>query len=568
MKIFEMISKTMLSKLITIFVLMTTLYSCGEKPDVIYKNAKIYTLNSTNDIADAIAIKDGKILEVGKGQDLESKYKADDVVDLKGAVVLPGLIDTEGSIVEFSKNMNYIDLSNARSLKEIKDLVISRTGTAMGGETIGGYGWNELYLADSELQLIDKQILDEIAPSHNVFLLNASMTTVWVNSRMLRTLNIDSNTKAPEGGEIQKFEDGEPSGLFFGEAVNIIRDNLPRPLRTDMMNLVERGVKEIVKYGITEVHDRTVNKESIEIFKQLIDSNRFPLRVYAVLSGEDSSLTGTYLRNGMEKDYKNKLTIRSISLDYDGALDLQQAVMNDQYNADPKVRMPYVTEADLDRIYMNANEKKFQFRVKAVGDKAIGTVLSIIEKSGSAEGISERRTILEHCEFAGAGEISKIGGLKIIPSIRPDISMTNLQIAGELIRPENTLKIGLWNSLIKAAGMITSGSDFPYHQINPFVQMYYLVTRQPIDTVNNSLANPNEKLSMLDALKTYTVWPAYASFQENEKGSLEKGKYADLIVISKDIFNEQPKALLETKVLRTMIRGRIVFDNIFDPEKL
>lgn len=116
--------------------------------------------------------------------------------------------------------------------------------------------------------------------------------------------------------------------------------------------------------------------------------------------------------------------------------------------------------------------------------------------------------------------------------------------------------------------MITSGSDFPYHQINPFVQMYYLVTRQPIDTVNNSLANPNEKLSMIDALKTYTVWPAYASFQENEKGSLEKGKYADMIVISKDIFNEQPKALLETKVLRTMIRGRIVFDNIFDPEKL
>lgn len=281
MKIFEMILKTMLSKFATIFLLMTTLYSCGEKPDVIYKNAKIYTLNSTNDVADAIAIKDGKILEVGKGQDLEGKYKADDVVDLKGAVVLPGLIDSEGSIVEFSKNINYIDLSNARSLKEIKDLVISRTGTALGGETIGGYGWNELYLADSELQLIDKQILDEIAPNHNVFLLNASMTTVWVNSRMLRTLNIDSNTKAPAGGEIQKFEDGEPSGLFFGEAVNIIRDNLPRPLRTDMMNLVERGVKEIVKYGITEVHDRTVNKESIEIFKQLIDSNRFPIESFS-----------------------------------------------------------------------------------------------------------------------------------------------------------------------------------------------------------------------------------------------------------------------------------------------
>jgi predicted amidohydrolase YtcJ len=568
MKIFERISKTMSIKLIPIFLLTLTLFSCGEKPDVIYKNAKIYTLNSSNDIADAIAIKDGKILEVGKGQDLESKYEADDVVDLKGSVVLPGLVDTEGSIVEFSKNMNYIDLSNARSLKEIKDLVIERTGKVTGGETIGGYGWNELNLTDSELQQIDKQILDDIAPGYNVFLLNASMTTVWVNSRMLRTLNIDSNTKAPEGGEIQKFDDGEPTGLFFGEAVNIIRDNLPRPLRTDMLNLVERGVKEIVKYGITEVHDRTVNKESIDIFKQLIDSNRFPLRVYAVLSGEDSALTGTFLRNGIEKDYKSKLTIRAISLDYDGAFDMQQAVMNDQYKEDPKVRMPYVTENDLERIYTAANEKKFQFRVKAVGDKAIGTVLSVIEKSGSADGIRERRTMIEHCEFVSPKELAKIGAVKLIPSVRPDISMTNLQIAGELIRPENALKTGLWNSLLKSAGMITSGSDFPYHQINPFVQMYYLVTRQPVDTLLNNLANPNEKLSILDALKSYTVWPAYASFQESEKGSLEKGKYADLIVISKDIFNEQPKALLETKVLRTMIRGRIVYDNIFDPEKL
>jgi hypothetical protein len=116
--------------------------------------------------------------------------------------------------------------------------------------------------------------------------------------------------------------------------------------------------------------------------------------------------------------------------------------------------------------------------------------------------------------------------------------------------------------------MITTGSDFPYHQINPFVQMYFLVTRQPVDTMLSAISNPTERLSMLDAVRSYTIWPAFASFQENEKGSLEKGKYADLIVISKDIFAEPPKALLETKVMRTMIRGRIVYDNIFDPEKL
>lgn len=544
------------------------LTSCGEKPEVIYKNAKIYTLNSGNEVAEAIAIKDGKILDIGTSQELESRYKADDVVDLKGAVVIPGLIDTEGSIIEFSKNLNYIDLSNAKSLKEIKDLLLQRTSNAKGGETIGGYGWNELNFADSELQQFDKVFLDEIVSQYNVFLLNATMTTAWVNSRMLQTLGVDSTTKSPEGGEIQKYEDGEPTGLFFNEAVNIVRDGLPRPLRTDMVSLVERGAREIVKYGITEVHDRTVNKESIGIFRELIDSNRFPLRIYAVLSGEDSSLTGEYLRKGTEIDYKGKLTIRSISLDYDGGFDLQQAVMSDPYLIDPKTSFPYTTEKEIESMFLATVEKKFQFRVKAVGDKAVTSVLNAIDKADGESSSRDLRTVIEHCEFINSADIARIGQLKLIPSVRPDISIISLQLVPDMIKADNASKVGLWNSLLKSAGRIAAGSDFPFHQIDPFVQMYYFTTRQPIDTAGSILGNPNEKLTMLEALRAYTVWPAFASYQENEKGTLEKGKYADLVVISKDILNEPAKSLLETKVLRTMIRGRIVYDNIFDPEKL
>lgn len=544
------------------------LTACGEKPEVIYKNAKIYTLNSGNEVAEAIAIKDGKILDIGTSQELESRYKADDVVDLKGAVVIPGLIDTEGSIIEFSKNLNYIDLSNAKSLKEIKDLLLQRTSNAKGGETIGGYGWNELNFADSELQQFDKVFLDEIVSQYNVFLLNATMTTAWVNSRMLQTLGVDSTTKSPEGGEIQKYEDGEPTGLFFNEAVNIVRDGLPRPLRTDMVSLVERGAREIVKYGITEVHDRTVNKESIGIFRELIDSNRFPLRIYAVLSGEDSSLTGEYLRKGTEIDYKGKLTIRSISLDYDGGFDLQQAVMSDPYLIDPKTSFPYTTEKEIESMFLATVEKKFQFRVKAVGDKAVTSVLNAIDKADGESSSRDLRTVIEHCEFVNSADIARIGQLKLIPSVRPDISIISLQLVPDMIKADNASKVGLWNSLLKSAGRIAAGSDFPFHQIDPFVQMYYFTTRQPIDTAGSILGNPNEKLTMLEALRAYTVWPAFASYQENEKGTLEKGKYADLVVISKDILNEPAKSLLETKVLRTMIRGRIVYDNIFDPEKL
>ncbi len=542
--------------------------SCGEKPEVIYKNAKIYTLNKNNDIVEALAIKDGKILEVGSSADLEKKYSADDVVDMKGAVIVPGFVDTEGAIIEFSKNLNYIDLSTARSLRDVRELLISRTQNAKGGDVIGGYGWSELNFTESELQKFDKDFLDNIASQYNVFLLNATMTTVWLNSRMLRTLGIDSMTKVPEGGEIQKFEDGEPTGLLFGEAVNIVRDNLPGTLRPDMLNLAERGAKEIVKYGITQVHDRTVTKEALSIFKELIDSNRFPLRVYAVISGEDSVLTNEFLASGIEKDYKGRLTVRAVSLDYDGSFDLQQAVIREPYKSDPISAVPYVTDNTLEDLYARASEKGFQFRVKAVGDKAVGNVLSIIDKAGNPSKISERRLMLEHCEIVSPSEIAKIGELKIIPSLRPDVSMISLAIAGDLTVPEAAKKIGMWGSLLKSAGMITSGSDLPFHQINPLIQIYYLVSRQPTDTLLQGTANMNEKISMLDAVKSYTVWPAYASFEENEKGTLEAGKFADFVVLSKDIFNEPPSSLLETKVLRTMIRGRIVYDNVFDPEKL
>lgn len=143
-----------------------------------------------------------------------------------------------------------------------------------------------------------------------------------------------------------------------------------------------------------------------------------------------------------------------------------------------------------------------------------------------------------------------------------------MQIVGELINPENAGKLGLWNSLIQASGKITTGSDFPFHQINPFIQIYYLTTRQLTDTVLTSIKNPDQKISLLDAVKSYTVWPAYSSFEESTKGTIEKGKFADMIVISKDIFNSDSKDLLETKVLRTIINGKIVYNNIIDVNKL
>lgn len=544
-----------------LLLLITTFYSCSEKPDAIYLNGKIYSMDKDNKVYEAMAIKDGKIMALGSTDQIKSDYKSEDMTDLQGSVVLPGLIDSDGSIIEYSKNLNFINLSYVRSIEDIKKLIIEKTKTTAEGEWIGGYGWNELNIPESDLVAMNKSILDEIAPNYNIYLVNASLNTVWVNSRLLRVIQVDSATPSPEKGEIEKDDNGNPTGLFFDEAVNIVKNGIPGLLKSEMEAQIEKGLNSIAKYGITGVHDRTVGEEGIQIFKKLIDEKKFPIRVYAVISGEDSTLTNTYLSKGPEINYGDRLTIRSVTLDYDGQFDLQDALMTEEYKNEPKVKIPYVTESDIEKLYTRASEKGFQFTIKAVGDKAVSNSLDIIQKVNGQKNIKDARTILEYCEFVNPKDFTRINELKIIPSIRPDVCINDLLILSQLIGPENANKLGLWNSLLTSASRITSGSDFPFHQINPFIQMYYLTTRQLTDSTGVSIANPDQKISIADAVRSYTVWPAYASFEEDIKGSLEKGKIADFIVISNDIFNSPPKDLLKTTVTKTIVNGRVIFDS-------
>ncbi|MBS1516499.1 MAG: amidohydrolase [Bacteroidetes bacterium] len=547
---------------VIIFIGTVLLFSgCTEKPDVLYINGRIYTLSKDNKVVEAVAVKEGKIIETGSTVELTDKYSPEETIDLHGAAVLPGLIDSEGSIIEFSKNLNYINLSYAKSLDEIKQLIIDRTKIAEEGEWIGGYGYNESLLSDEDISKFDKSVLDQIAPNFNVYIVNASFSIALLNSRAMRVLKIDKDTKAPGNGEIDKDEKGELTGLIFDDAVNLIRDNMPGLLKNEMVKQVERGVKEILKYGITEVRDRSVGKEGIEIFKELIDGNRFPLKVYAVLSAEESSLVDFYLDKGKEVAYKDRLTIRAVTIDYDGLLEYQKAYLDENYKNEPVKSLPYIADSAIAKIYGRAASKNFQFSIKAVGDKAVHNSLNVIENINKQNNLTDPRTILEYCEIVDPKDISRFGELKVIPSIRPDVTMMDLQITDQLVNAETLKKVGLWNSMLKSAGMIVTASDFPLHQINPFVQMYYLTTRQLTDTTKFPGAMNDQTISLLDAVKSYTVWPAFASFEENEKGTIEKGKYADMIVISKDIFNSDLKSLPDTKVIRTIINGNIVYED-------
>lgn len=515
-------------------------------------------MDNNNTIVEAVVVKEGKILETGTSKAITEKYGSGNVIDLKGAIVIPGLIDANGSLVDFSDNLNFVNLTSAKTTTDVKRILAEKIKTVQPGEWIGGYGWNEMNFSEDEFLKINKSILDEVAPNNNIYLINYLGNIVWVNSKLLSSIGIDKNTQSPGEGEIEKDENGELTGIFIDGAQQLIKEKLPEPSREEMRSKIERGAKELTKYGITEVHDRNIGEGGIEVFKELIDKGEFPIRMYAILTGNDK-LFEDYLKKGPEINYKDKLTVRSVCLDYDGAFEIQDAAMKDDYKEEPKRKIPYSDEFEIEKVFRQAADKNFQFSVKTVGDRAFNGTINALEKVIKEKSLKDHRTVLSSVEFTEPSDINRLKDLKIVPSINPEKNLTDIPVIPEIINPDVSKKLGLWNSLLKSSGFILSGSDFPYNQINPFIQMYYLTSRQWTDTVLNVPA-PEQKLTILEALKSYTIYPAFASFEENIKGSIEKDKFCDMVVISNDIFNVDPKKLLDTKVMMTIVNGKIVYD--------
>lgn len=534
--------------------------SCSKKPDILYINGKIYTLDNNNSIVEAVAVRDGRILTTGKTKDLTDSYPSVKIIDLGGKTVVPGFIDAEGNLMEFSRNLSFIDLRGTKSLNEIIQRVKDRVNNAKEGDWIGGFGWDDEVLPPEDFDKIDHTILDAISTKLYIYLINSRADMVWVNQKVLDAAKITKDTPDPENGEIEKNEDNQPTGILYDDAQDLVMKILPQPTEAQLMGNVQKGITELFKYGITEVNDANMSVEILNLYKKMVDENIFPLRLYAMINGK-GPLFEKYLSSGPE-NYKDRIQVKCVHLEYDGYFESQDAAMDDDYLKDPKRKTPYNDEYDIKEMCKKAFEKNFQVSVKANGDRAVTSTLNAIESVTKDFKSKAGRTRIEYLEFVKPEELQKIKQLNIIPSIRPEVSLENKLVVNDLISPENAKNLGLWNTLWKQNNIIISGTDFPYHMINPLIQMYFLSTGIPLDTsaarlVNNSL----QKLSVLDALKSFTVWSAYACFDEENKGSIEPGKLADMVVLSQDILASDPGTLLHTLIDMTIVRGEVVYDN-------
>lgn len=548
-------------KYILILVICLFIASCSKKPDVIFVNGKIYTLDKNNTVVEAIAVAEGRIVALGTSQEIQEKYKDAKVVDLKGKTVVPGFIDAEGNLMEFSKQLSLLDLRNAKSLDEIIKIVSGRVKTSKPDEWIGGFGWDELNLPVKDLEKLNHGVLDAISTNHYIYLVNALGNTTLVNKKILDLTKVNKDTPDPENGAIGFDDKDMPTGLFYDAAQELVINVLPQPSEQQVISNIERGIKELFKYGITEINDANITEQGLSLYKKMTDDNKFPIRLYAIIPGK-GNLFEKYMSDGPE-NYKDRINVKCVNLEYDGYFETQDAAMNDDYTNEPKRKTPYNDEFDIKEMTKKAFEKGFQVSIKTVGDRAVTAALNSIESVTKEVKPKAGRTRLEYLEFVAPGDLQKIKQMEIIPSIRPEVTITDKVELKDLIRIENSNNLGLWNTLLKQNGYIISGTDYPYHTINPLVQMYYLTTGLSLDTADNRIAsNTQQKLQLLDALKSFTLWPAYASFADDVKGTIEKEKFADLVVLNDDIIAlNDPNMLLKTRVVMTIIRGEVMYEN-------
>jgi len=560
------------------------LIGCESKhADMVIHNGTIYTMSDYNPIAETVIVKDGKIMNVGNQINYRSYIgEKTKILDLNGATMIPGFIEGHGHFMGLGYAKMRLDLSVVDSYDELVDMVAEAVEKAPPGEWILGRGWHQSKWLPTPYPLVkgfqthDK--LSAVSPNNPVWLTHASGHAGFANAKAMEIGGITAESEFGFGGEIIKNLRNQPTGIFNERAQNLISKHVEIPSYdagsksdsdTDQQNsslALELAVKECLENGITSFHDAGAGKESIQTFRDGINSNKLKIRLYVMLTSRDPKLLEEWYKNGPEIGTGNDyLTIRSIKLNADGALGSRGAWLLNEYTDRPG-HFGMATQS-IDYVYeVSKNGLKYGFQVNAhaIGDRANREILNQYQKvfNEYPEKANDLRWRIEHAQHIDPEDIPRFGELGVIPSIQGiHMSSDRPWAINRLGRKRIVESAYVWRDLIDHGAVIVNGTDVPVEPIDPLASFYASVTRKTLKGVPNNGYEPKQKMTRLEALKSYTINAAYAAFEEKIKGSIEIGKYADFTVLSKNIITVPDNQLLNTKVLYTIINGKIEYKN-------
>ena len=531
------------------------------RADLLLLNANIITMNPRQPTAEAVAIVDGRFAWVGSSVDAKTLYpNAADTLDLGGATVLPGIIDAHGHLMNLGESFLKLDLKGVSTPQEAARRVKDKAATLRSGEWILGWGWDEGKWAT---QYPTHELLTEAAPTNPVFLTGLHGFAAWVNKRALLVAGINKDTRDPENGKILRdVKTGEPSGVLINRAQDLVASHVA-PLDLDSVKIaLDLAARECLRNGLTSVHEARVTPIMLQAFREMVKKDRLSVRIYAMLDGANSTLIDEWLKRGPEVDPQHRLTIRSVKVFADGALGSRGAALFEPYSDATETKGMFTTnEAALSDLTRRCLGRGFQVATHAIGDAANHQVLNAYERVLKQASANDARLRVEHAQVVAAADIPRFAELGVIASMQPTHCTSDMPWAEKRIGADRIKGAYAWRSILKTGAHVPISSDFPGETLNPFYGIYAAVTRQ--DPQGNPKGGwyPEQRMTLEEALRGYTIEAAYAEFEEKNKGSIEQGKLADLVVISKDPSKIAPSELLRITVLKTFVNGKLVYSS-------
>jgi len=533
--------------------------------DLVLRGGKVVTLNPERPVAEAIAVSGERITAVGSTAEINAYVGPETkVVELQGALAIPGLIDAHAHFMDLGFSRMKLDLFGTESADQIATVVQEASENVPEGTWIQGHGWDQ---NDWEVkEFPTREVLDAVASDRPVYLTRVDMHASWVNTRAMELAGINLETEDPEGGEILRDEEGNPTGVFIDKAMGLITDHIPAPSETERWDAFRGAQQACLENGITGFHDAGVDEATLALFRQARDRGELKVRIYAMIWGSDGKLLEKYFSHRPE--ISPHLTVRTVKLLVDGALGSRGAAMIEDYSDRPDWKgLMILSKDEVAKIADRALTAGYQVAAHAIGDRANRDVLDAYEEAfAKHKEVADPRFRIEHAQILDEADIPRFAELGVVAGMQGVHATSDMSWVATRVGEERTSEGAyVWSRLLGSGVKIANGTDAPVESLSALECFYASVTRQDQSGEPDDGWYPEHRMSRQQALRSYTLDAAYAAFEETEKGSLEPGKLADITVLSRDIMTVQPREILTTEVLYTVIGGEVVFGKTIDP---
>ena len=541
--------------------------------DVILIHARIYTVNARQPWAEALAIGDGKILAVGKDTEI-SHYRGSStkVIDAKGRLVLPGFTDCHVHFMDGSFSLQQVNVEDARNLEQVQQQIKTYAEAHPNDAWVLGRGWSYPIFPPSGMP--DKKQLDAVVPDRPAYIEGYDGHTWWANTKALEAAHITKATADPPGGTIVRDPaTGEPTGAIKEDAADaMVRRAIAVPSREKKLKALREGLKHANELGITRVHVMggvnvgAGDVADAELLEELRRNNELTVRFYLGYRFDPPEVTAHQLdeiEKARQRYHDDWIAAGGVKFFLDGVIETHTAAMLAPYSNAPDLSGSLLWDPDKYKNFVAELDRRgIQIFTHAIGDHAIRLALDAYGAAATKNGTKDARHRIEHIEDPSAADIPRFGQLGVIASMQPLHSYPDddtLKSWLPAVGPERASRAWPWRSIQDAGGVLVFGSDWPVVTLSPWPGLQNAVTRQTTDGKPEAGWIPSERISLADAIKGYTLNAAFAGHREKTEGSLEPGKFADLIIVSQNIFETDPHHLIDTKVVMIMVGGRVVY---------